>query len=89
MTPAQKAWLLPLCFLDEIDEESVAVMLPEDDPARVLEWFKGEASVRSPSASHWEVLPILRSRLCAYCRVDSPRRFRELEGRAQNAKARS
>jgi hypothetical protein len=83
MTPAQKAWLVPLSFLDEVNEETIARMLPGEDAARVLAWFKDEASVRSPSASRWEVLPILRSRICAYCKMDSPRRYRELEERAR------
>jgi hypothetical protein len=86
MTPAQKEWLVPLAFLDEVNEETIARMLPDEDAARVLAWFKGEASVRSPSASHWEVLPILRSRICAYCKMDSPRRYRELEERARSAR---
>ena len=82
MTPEQKEWLVPLSFLAEVNEETIARMLPGVDPYRVLAWFKDEASVRSPSARHWEVLPILRSRICAYCKMDSPRRFRELEQRA-------
>ncbi len=85
MTPAQKEWLVPLAFLDEVNEETIARMLPGQDPAAVLAWFKDEASVRSPSAKRWEVLPILRSRICAYCKMDSPRRYRELEERAAAA----
>ncbi len=85
MTAAQKEWLVPLSFLDEVNEESIAKVLPDEDPGRVLTWFKGEASVRSPTANRWEVLPILRSRICAYCKMDSPRRYRELEERARAA----
>jgi hypothetical protein len=86
MTGSQQGWLVPLCFLDEINEETIAAILPDDDPNRVLEWFKGEASVRSPMANRWEVLPIIRSRICAYLELDSPRRHRELRERAARAR---
>jgi hypothetical protein len=86
MTGSQQGWLVPLCFLDEINEETIAAILPDDDPNRVLEWFKGEASVRSPTANRWEVLPIIRSRICAYLELDSPRRHRELRERAAKAR---
>ncbi len=78
MTPGQRAWLVPLCFLDEINLETIAAVLPEEDPFQVLEWFKGESSVRSPTGSRWEVLPVIRSRVCAYLKLDSPRRYGEL-----------
>jgi hypothetical protein len=87
MTPVQRKWLVPICFLDEINEESIASMLPGDDAGTVLEWFKKEASVRSPTATRWEVLPIIRSRLCAYCKLDSPKRYRELQERGAAAAA--
>ena len=86
MSPQQQSWLVPLCFLEEINEESIARMIPEVDAAAVLGWFKTEASVRSPTSSRWEVLPIIRSRICEYTRVDSPKRFDELSDRAAQAR---
>lgn len=86
MTPVQRKWLVPICFLDEINEESIAMMLPNEDAGIVLDWFKKEASVRSPTATKWEVLPIIRSRICAYCKLDSPKRYGELRDRAQGLK---
>jgi hypothetical protein len=87
MNATEKGWLVPLCFLDDINVETIATVLPGEDPIKVLAWFKSESSVRSPAATKWEVLPIIRSRLCAYCKLDSPKRFRELEGLAHAAKA--
>ncbi len=87
MTKSQRNWLVPLCFLDEINLETVATMLPDDDAERVLDWFKSEASVRSPVATKWEVLPIIRSKVCAYLKLDSPKRYRDLEARAGRANA--
>jgi len=85
MTPVQRKWLLSICFLDEINEESIASMLPSEDSGVVLDWFKKEASVRSPTATNWEVLPIIRSRVCAYCKLDSPKRYREFRERGEAA----
>ena len=85
MTPAQRIWLAHLCFLDDIFEETIALMLPHENSTAVLNWFKTESSVRSPTATRWEVLPIIRSRICSYFKLDSPKRFRELQERALRA----
>ena len=61
------------------------MMLPGDDAGLVLDWFKKEASVRSPTATRWEVLPIIRSRICAYCKLDSPKRYGEFQARGAAA----
>ena len=87
MTPRQRKWLVPLCFLEHVNEETIRVILPDDDPTAVLEWFKAEPSVRSPSASRWEILPIIRSKITAYVKLDSPRRYRELSELAERAPA--
>jgi hypothetical protein len=86
MTTRQRNWFLPLCFLDEINAETIALMLPGEPSAEVLEWFKNEASIRSPTAKKWTVLPIIRSRMQAYVQNDSPERFRELGERAADAR---
>jgi len=88
MNSIQRGWLTPLCFLDDVNEETIGVVLPGEDASRVLDWFKSESSVRSPIATTWEVLPIIRSRICAYQKLDSPKRFRELEQLGTSAAAR-
>ena len=88
MSETERSWLLPLCFLDEINEETIAAVLPDANAQQVLRWFKSEASVRSPASRHWSVLPILRSRLTAYVQLDSPKRFRELSEMAARARER-
>lgn len=87
MTPTQRRWLTSLCFLDRVDLETIAEVLPDEDAERVLGWFKAESSVRSPTATRWEVLPIIRSRVCAYLKLDSPKRHGDLEARARRVNA--
>jgi hypothetical protein len=87
MTVAQRKWLVALCFLDRVNLETIAEILPGEEADRILDWFKGESSVRSPTATRWEVLPIIRSRICAYLKLDSPKRYGELEARAMRANA--
>ena len=50
MTPTERDWVLPLCYLDRITESSIQAMLPDVSPAAVMEWFKHEASLRDPNA---------------------------------------
>jgi len=85
MTQEQKSWVLALAFLDEINEHSVRCMLPDTDPANVVEWFKREASIRSPDTAKWTMLPIIRSRVQASVQNDSPNHYRIYQERAAKA----
>jgi hypothetical protein len=82
MSDEQRGWSLRLAFLDEISIDTIPKVLPDDDPERVLAWFKNEASLRSSSATTWAMLPIIRSRLRAHLRNDSPRLHAELSAKA-------
>jgi hypothetical protein len=83
MTPIQKEWIVPLSFLDEINVETVASMLPGHDASAVLEWFKVEPAIRDPHASVWQVLPFVRNRIQQYVKNDSPHQYRELKSAAK------
>jgi hypothetical protein len=63
MGPTEKEWVLPLCYLDKITEESVAIMLPSASPSSVLNWFKHEASLRDPNAEWYVITPYIRRTL--------------------------
>lgn len=88
MTKEQREWLIHLAFLDAVNEDTIAAILPAEDAKAVLEWFKHEPSIRSPSGTAgWQVLPIVRSRVQAYVQLDSPRRHEELSTRAKSIAA--
>ncbi|MBW2307813.1 MAG: AAA family ATPase [Deltaproteobacteria bacterium] len=76
MTQEQKAWALSLAFLEDVNEDTVRHMLPDNNPMEVVEWFKQEASIRSPEAGKWRMLPIIRSRFQASVQNDSPNQYR-------------
>ena len=89
MTPIQKAWIVPLSFLHEINLETVKKMLPKHDASAILDWFKMEPSVRDPHAHHWQVIGFVRRRIQQYVRNDSPERYEKLKKRAEEIQAAS
>ncbi len=86
MSPAQRGWLVKLCFLPRISLETIEIMIPGEPAAEILEWFKNDASSRSSESERgWVVIPIIRSRTMEYLRNDSPRLHREYLARAAAA----
>ncbi len=82
MTDGERAWLIPLCFLDVVNEDTIPRVLPNESSTDVLAWFKRESSIRSPTGNEWQVLPIVRSRVQAYVKLDSPDRYGKLRALA-------
>jgi len=66
MTPKEKRWVLPLCYLDRVTEASIQEMLPDAPALAVMEWFKHEASLRDPNAEWYEIAPYIRRTLKEY-----------------------
>lgn len=85
MSQEQKAWVLALSFLEDINEDTVRHILPDSNSVEILEWFKHEASIRSPEAGKWRMLPIIRSRIQACVKNDSPSQYRIYKERAAKA----
>jgi hypothetical protein len=79
MNDEQKGWLRALSFLKLVDREGIKKVLPSADADQVLAWFKSEASIRDPDAARWCVLPIIRSRVQEYVRIDSTKEHGELQ----------
>lgn len=63
MTPQQKEWLLPLCYLDVVNQSSISKMLPNSPANVVMEWFRKEASVRDVKSPSFRVDPYIRKML--------------------------
>lgn len=66
MTPREKSWVLPLCYLERITESSIQDMLPTAPSSAVMEWFKHEASLRDPNAEWYVIAPYIRRTLKEY-----------------------
>lgn len=81
MTAEQKDWSKRLAFLDEISLETIPRVISDVDRSetiRIMEWFKSEASLRSPTAARWSLRPMIRTKLREYVRNDSEALFGEL-----------
>lgn len=66
MGKTERDWVLPLCYLERITEESIAQMLPGVSASAVIDWFKHEASLRDPHASWYVIAPYLRRTLIEF-----------------------
>ena len=75
-----------VCFVDVVNEDSIAEVLPEASAETVLNWFERESSIRSPHTKRYSVLPIIRSRVMAYVENRSPKKFHRLQEAAARAR---
>lgn len=66
MTDRERGWFEALCFLDAVNYASIALVLPDEDPELVMEWFINEQSIRSYTAELWKVWPYIRHRVLLY-----------------------
>jgi hypothetical protein len=62
----ERSWVLPLCYLERITEESISHMLPGVSASAVIEWFKHEASLRDPNANWYVIAPYIRRTLIEF-----------------------
>ena len=87
MTREEREWFTRTCYLDEVNEDTLRLVFPEEDVGAVQDWFEGEASIRDPSAPTFRVRPLIREKVLSYIEVRSPKRHRELRSRAQAGRA--
>ncbi|MBL9106288.1 MAG: AAA family ATPase [Myxococcales bacterium] len=86
MTDREREWFLRVCFLDRVDEDSLAVCFPDENVARIQDWFEREPSVRDPAAPFFRVRPMVRDKILRYLEVRAPGRFKELQQLAARAR---
>lgn len=80
MTEEQKEWSKRLAFLDEVSLETIprVIDVNRSETLKIMEWFKAEASLRSPSAARWSLRPMIRTKLREYVKNDSETLYEEL-----------
>jgi hypothetical protein len=83
MSPDEREWFTRTCYLDEVNEDTLRLVFPEEDIVAVQNWFEGEASIRDPSSPNFRVRPLIREKVISYMEVRSPTRHRELRSQAQ------
>ncbi len=85
MSERERDWFIRICYLDRIDEDSLAKMFPAEKTAKIQDWFEREPSVRDPSAPYFRVRPMVREKMLRYLEVRAPSRHRELTALAATA----
>ena len=72
MTEVQKNWFMRVCYLDHVDEDTLALFFSPDEVAEVQNWFESEASIRDPDSPKFCVRPFIRHRTLQYLEMRSP-----------------
>jgi hypothetical protein len=83
MTDLERDWFTFLCYLDVVNEDTIAAMTAGTaDPAPVQRWFERESSIRDPLARVFTVRPLVREKSLQYLATRSPTRHRAMMDRA-------
>jgi hypothetical protein len=83
MSSDEREWFTRTCYLEEVNEDTLRLVFPEEDIGEIQDWFESEASIRDPSAPTFRVRPLIREKVLSYIEVRSPKRHRELRSCAQ------
>lgn len=77
MNDTQKEWFNRVCYLDEVNEDSLSIFFKEDEVSAVQDWFEGESSIRDPDSPTFNVRPVIRNKTLEYMKVRSPKTHNE------------
>ena len=78
MAPREREWLTRVCYLDEVNLDTLSPLFPGEDVERIQDWFERESSIRDPTAPVFRVRPLIREKVLRYLELRSPSRHREL-----------
>jgi hypothetical protein len=85
MTPTEQEWFTRICYLDTVNEDTLARVFPADQAPRIQDWFEHEASIRDPAAALFRVRPLIREKVLRYLERRAPSRHAELLALARGA----
>jgi hypothetical protein len=71
-----------VCYLDKVNEDTLAVLFPREQVVRIQDWFEREPSIRDPSAPYFRVRPMIREKMLRYHEIRAPSRHRALLAQA-------
>jgi hypothetical protein len=77
MTDQQRGWVKKVCYLDAVNEDSLPLLFPREEVARVQDWFEKEPSIRDPRAATFRVRPLIRDKVLQYQAIRAPNAHRE------------
>lgn len=78
MTPREQEWFVRVCYLERVNEDTLAPLFPGEDVRRIQDWFEREPSIRDPGAEYFRVRPLIRDKVIRYLEVRAPTRHHEL-----------
>ncbi|MDQ3583213.1 MAG: hypothetical protein M3495_17120 [Pseudomonadota bacterium] len=85
MSPREQDWFVKICYLERIDEDTLATLFATDEIRRVQDWFEKESSIRDPTSDFFRVRPLIRDKVLRYQHVRAPTRHRDMLERAKRS----
>ncbi|MDO9022887.1 MAG: hypothetical protein Q8S73_26400 [Deltaproteobacteria bacterium] len=82
MNPTEQGWFVRVCYLDVVNEDTLARLFPAELVTQVQDWFEREPSIRDPAADAFRVRPLIRDKVLRYQALRSPQKHRDLMARA-------
>ncbi len=82
MSRREQEWFTKICYLDKVNEDTLAKVFPQEDVRPIQDWFEREASIRDPAADCFRVRPLIREKVLRYLEIRSPSRHKELLAKA-------
>jgi hypothetical protein len=77
MSERQREWFIRICYLDNVNHDSLACFFSSEDVPTIQDWFEQEASIRDPAKSTFCVRPLIRQKVLKYQEIRSPNLHRE------------
>ena len=77
LSPREREWFDRVCYLERVDEDTLARLFPADQVRAVQDWFEREPSIRDPTAPFFRVRPLIQEKALRYLALRAPSRHRE------------
>jgi hypothetical protein len=77
MSPREQEWFERVCYLERVNEDTLARLFPGEDVREIQNWFEREPSIRDPSASFFRVRPLIREKVLRYLELRAPSRHKD------------
>ena len=81
MSPREREWFLRVCYLENVNVDTLGPLFPGEDVERIQDWFEREASIRDPTAPVFRVRPLIREKVLRYLELRSPSRHTDMQQR--------
>jgi len=77
MNDHEKEWFAKICYLNDVNEDTLQWIFPIADVPMIQKWFERE-SVRDPSSRTFRVRPLIRDKVLRYHEIRTPTLHRKM-----------